>query len=117
MGDRRSGQRKSSEDLGETHLEVVVVEARVCWWESMIAVVQDLYIPDPPAAILVNWFGVEDGVDWGTIWGVRPTVGSGTNIDFIFPANRSNIRLRFLGITRGPGTAAGPCEGDQLSIV
>lgn len=29
MSDRRSGQRKSSEDLGETHLEVVVVEARV----------------------------------------------------------------------------------------
>ena len=80
-------------------------------------VVQDVYIADPPAAILVNWFGVEDGVDWGTIWGVRPTVGSGTNIDFIFPANRSNNRLRFLGITRGPGTAAGPCEGDQLSIV
>lgn len=51
----------------------------------MIAVVQDVYIADPPAAILVNWFGVEDGVDWGTIWGVRPTVGSGTNIDFIFP--------------------------------
>lgn len=34
MGDRRSGQRKSSEDLSETHLEVdvlgvVIVEARV----------------------------------------------------------------------------------------
>jgi hypothetical protein len=29
VSDRRSGQRKSSEDLGETHLEVVVVEARV----------------------------------------------------------------------------------------
>ena len=29
VGDCRSSQRKSSEDLGETHLEAVVVEARV----------------------------------------------------------------------------------------
>ena len=69
----------------------------------MIAVVQDVYIADPPAAILVNWFGVEDGVDWGTIWGVRPTVGSGTNID-----------LSFQQIDQTTGLGSWASRGDQV---
>jgi hypothetical protein len=37
VGDRRSGQRKSSEDLSETHLEVVVVVVVVVVGEARVA--------------------------------------------------------------------------------
>jgi hypothetical protein len=55
----------------------------------MMAVVRVLYISEDLAAILVNWFGVEDGVNWGNNLGRSQDsshVGSGTDIDFIFPS-------------------------------
>ena len=77
----------------------------------MIAVVQVLYILDPPAAILVNRFGVEAWGNGEQIWGVpniRP-MSAGRILTSSFLVSKSNNRLRFLGIARGPGTAAGPC--------
>lgn len=73
-----------------------------------MAVLGILYISNPPAAILVNWLGVED---WGygeTIWGVfqysTHAHVAGRIFDFIFPSRA--------GQTTGLGSWAS--RGDQV---